>query len=79
MKIKIQSLFTAMNSTTYKYPWSNFTELPCFVMISNQDCRELKADTRLSERESEPFCFSGTNYGNVISTLTDAKKNHFAD
>lgn len=48
-------------------------------MVSNQDCRELRADTRLSEGESEPFCFSDCHYGNVISTLTDAKKNNFAD
>lgn len=48
-------------------------------MLSNQHCRELKADTRLSERESEPLCLSDSHYGNVISTLTDAKKNNFAD
>lgn len=49
------------------------------VLVSNQDCRGLKADTRLTERESEPLCFSDSHYGNVISTLTDAKKNNFAD
>lgn len=51
MKTKIHSLFTVVIPTTYKDFWSNFTSFPCFVMISNQDCRELlKADIRVSER-----------------------------